>query len=970
MADAVRVSLLGPLEVRSDHGLQPVAGVKLQSLLSLLALATPQPVSDDRLIEELWGDDQPGHPANALQALASQLRRLLGRDVVARQGAGYVLRLDADLIDASRLERLVREAREAAARGEHGVAGETYRAAVELVRGPPLAELGDAWFARDAVTRLEELVLAAEEGLVDSELTMGRHADVLAHLVELVARHPLRERFRAQLIVALYRSGRQADALQAYRDARAYLLDELGLDPGPELQGLERSVLAHDPALAAPITLTPIAPAGPVVPSPLTSFVGRHVELATLADAVASSRLTSIVGPGGVGKTRLALELVRRLADRGEVWFVELAPVTQADEVAEAVASGIGAPEQAPADGRPAPSPEQRAVGRLGDRDAVVVLDNCEHLASAAATCALVLLAGCPGLRIVTTSREPLGIEGERQVVVGPLGADESAALFVERARAVQPMFTPADDGELVQLCQHLDGLPLAIELAAARAKTLPVPEIADRLRDRFQLLRRTQRAGTSRHEGLEAAIDWSYDLLFDEERRTFRRLAVFPGGVTIDAAERVCGPDAFELASRLVDRSLLVADTAGRSTRFTMLESLRAYGLQRLEDTGELAAARSEHLHWFVELAELVNLGSRGPDQLRWLSRLDQEHDNILVALAYAVEHEPEAALQLVGSVIMPWWFRGRRGETRRWIEASLAAGVDAAPELRARVLATGGLLAEPTSPTVLVDGAGGAIHDELALAEQRQREALGLYLAGDNALDTAFAKLLLLATMLRQATAGEPVDRTEAATLVADATAVFDQLGNDYGSALIRTTDAIMAIAHGEIDHAVVATDAASVYAQRNAERFSLSRISLVRGTIADLRGDARSAYRHVEHGLRLLDELGIHQAVTAQARMLAPLADRCGELELAAQWRVFVNDRGDGWTHYDGTIMASARNHGGLAARAAGDLDHAAEAHRLALEFYAPAGIPSGIAFSRSCLGFLAAERGDTEEAAQHH
>ena len=269
METTVRVSLLGPFEVRAEGRVTAVAGVKLQSLLAQLALAVPHAVSDDRLVEELWGDDQPANPANALQALVSHLRRLLGRDAVARLGAGYVLRLDPDLIDAVRLERLVEQARAASARGDHGAAAATFREAIGLVHGPPLGGLLDSWFARDAAARLDELVQAAHEGLVDSELALGRHADVVAGLVDLVARHPLRERFRAQLMIALYRSGRQADALQAYRDARQYLLDELGLDPGPELRALERSVLsATIRSLAAPIELTPSASIAPGAADP------------------------------------------------------------------------------------------------------------------------------------------------------------------------------------------------------------------------------------------------------------------------------------------------------------------------------------------------------------------------------------------------------------------------------------------------------------------------------------------------------------------------------------------------------------------------------------------------------------------------------------------------------------------------------------------------------------------------------
>ena len=971
MDGTVQVSLLGPFEVRAGERVVSVAGVKLQSLLAQLALAAPNAVTDDRLLDELWGDEQPANPANALQALVSHLRRLLGRGAVVRHGSGYVLVVAPDLVDAHRLERLVEQGRAAAARGDHGGAVAAFRDAIALVRGPLLDGLAESWFAREASARLDELVLAAHEGLVDSELAMGRHADVLTRLADLVARHPLRERFRAQQMIALYRSGRQADALQAFRDARQFLLDELGLDPGPELTSLERAVLSHDRALVAPVVLTPSVPPHPVVPAPLTSFVGRGHELDVLEHAVTASRLTSVVGPAGVGKTRLALELTRRLAEQSEVWFVELAPVTEPSAVAEAVAAGVGAFERVPSDARPPSSPEQRAVERLGGREAIVVLDNCEHITAAATDCTLALLVGCPALRVVTTSREPLGIEGERQVVLGPLDDAESAELFIERARAVQPRFTADDAGELIDVCRHLDGLPLAIELAAARAKTLPVPEIAERLRDRFRLLRRTHHAGPARHEGLEAAIDWSYDLLFEDERRTFRRLAVFSGGATIEAAERVCGADAFDLASRLVDRSLVVADTTGRVVRFDMLESLRAYGLARLTDAGELAAARSAHLGWCIELAERVDREARGPDQLGWLRRLDDEHDNVRAALGHAVDHDPEGALRLVGAVLLPWWFRGRRQEARRWYEASLAAGVGAAPLRRARVLAASGLFAEPHLSFAGTGGATGAqLHHELTIAEGRQREALAICIAAGDAWETASTQLLLLATLARRASAGEPVHHGEVGHLVASSAAGFDRLEDDFGSALVRVTDAILAVTFGELDRAAVAVAAAGPYAQRSGDRFSASRIEYVLGMLDDLGGEPRSAYRHIERSLRLLDELGIHQAVTAQARFLGPLAERCDEPELAAQWRAFVNDRAEGWTHFDGAVLAAARNHEGLEARAAGDLPRAASAHASALLWYASAEIASGIAFTESCLGFLFAEAGDDIGAARHH
>ena len=420
MAGDITVALLGTVEVATDGRLAPVAGVKLQSLLAMLALAAPHPVSDDRLLEELWGDDQPAKPANALQALVSNLRRLMGRDTVERQGAGYVLRVDPDTVDTSRLDRLVQAGRDAVGRGDHTAAGEQFRAAVTLVRGAPLAELVDRWFARDAAARLQELVLAAEEGLVDAELATGHHAEVLTKLHDLIVEHPVRERFRAQLIVALYRGGRQADALTAYRDARDHLLDELGLDPGPELQALERAVLAQDPALDAPIAVVSAAVVQSALPVTLTSFVGRGRELTDVVDALGRARLVTVVGPGGVGKTRLTLELAHRMASDREVRFIELAPLVDGAAVADVVAAAVGAPERAAEAGRAVPTATQRAIERLADRDAVVILDNCEHVADAAATLVVALLQGCPDVRILTTSREPLSVDGEHQVPSDP----------------------------------------------------------------------------------------------------------------------------------------------------------------------------------------------------------------------------------------------------------------------------------------------------------------------------------------------------------------------------------------------------------------------------------------------------------------------------------------------------------------------------------------------------------------------
>ena len=477
------VSVLGPTEAVLESGPASVPGHKGEALLALLALALPRAVSDDRLIDELWGDDQPANPANSLQAQVSQLRRLLGRGAVTWAAAGYRLALGPDDVDAIRLERLVGDGRAAAAASDHQAALANFVAAVALLRGPPLMDLLDHAFARDASSRLDEVVMAAHEGMVDGQLASGRHADVVIALNELVAAHPLRERFHAQLVLALFRCGRQTEALRACRRARAVLAEEVGLEPGPELRALERAVLAHDPALAAPVPLASID-RQPALPASLTTFIGRAAEVAELQERLVSSRLVTVVGAAGVGKTRLALAVAATLAADREVRLVELGPIGDQATVPEAVASALGAADRSPT----SPSAAERAARAVGGRAVVLVLDNCEHVLEAVAALVTGLLRACPELRVIATSRQPLGADGEQQLALGPLRDDDAVALFVDRARAVQPSFDAADEG-VSGLCRRLDGLPLAIELAAARCKSLPVPEIELRLANRFELL-------------------------------------------------------------------------------------------------------------------------------------------------------------------------------------------------------------------------------------------------------------------------------------------------------------------------------------------------------------------------------------------------------------------------------------------------------------------------------------------------
>ena len=579
----MQVRLFGELEAEQAGVPVPVHGAKQRALLALLALRPGQPVSADQLIDALWGDGQAAHPANALQAQIGQLRRTLGAAAVITTDAGYALDVGPDDVDASRFEQLVAKGRRLFEEGEIALASTALGEALRLRRGEPLTEFAYSGFADAERARLEELLLVAIETRVEADLALGRHGELVGELEALCREHPLRERLWELLMLALYRAGRQAEALRAYTDARDYLVDELGIDPGPALRELEARILAQDPSLGA------AGPAGlQAVPAPmatgnlrerLSSFVGRTAELQELSEAVRSSRLVTLIGPGGVGKTRLAVEAAATLRQehRDGAWLVEFASVTEPDGVAPAVAGALGA-ATAGLIGPPSPDSTVELIVRyLAGRSLLVVLDNCEHVIGQAAALAETLAGTVPGLWLIATSREPLGVPGEVLVPVGPLALPAAVELFVDRARAVRPGFTA--DGHtrpvINDICRRLDGLPLAVELAAARLRSLTLATLAERLNDRFRLLTVGARTALPRQQTLRAVVDWSYDLLFEDERRLFARLSVFAGGCDLDAAEAVCADDQvpageiLDILSRLVDKSLVAAPNAGPDARF-----------------------------------------------------------------------------------------------------------------------------------------------------------------------------------------------------------------------------------------------------------------------------------------------------------------------------------------------------------------------------------------------------------------
>ncbi|MGO9780163.1 MAG: BTAD domain-containing putative transcriptional regulator [Streptosporangiaceae bacterium] len=700
----MQVRLFGELEAVAEGVPVPVHGAKQRALLALLALQWGQPVSADRLIDVLWGDGQASNPANALQAQIGQLRRTFGASAVLTSEAGYALAVGPDDVDVVRFGQLVAEGRRLARDGETVLASAALGEALGLRRGEPLAEFVGAGFADAERAHLDELTLVAAEARAGADLMLGRHGELAGELEALCRQHPLRERLWELRILALYRAGRQAEALRAYTEIRDCLVGELGIDPGPALRELQARVLAQDSSLApASIPARPARVPAAAPPAPagnlrarLSRFVGRDAELAQLREAVRSSRLVTLTGPGGAGKTRLAVEVAAALRDEHPdgVWLVELAAVAGPGGVAPAAAAALGA-GAAPLPGAPPAASATDVIARhLAGRSLVVVLDNCEHLIGEAAALADTLTGAVPGLRLIATSREPLGIPGEVLVPVGGLAPSAAVELFVDRARAVRPGFLPDGPASDVieDICRRLDDLPLAVELAAARLRALPLATLAERLGDRFRLLSHGARTALPRQQALRAVVDWSYDLLFEDERRLFARLATFTGGCGLTAAEAVCADDQvpadeiLDIESRLVDKSLVVAPGDEAEARYSQLQTLWQYGRDRLTESGEADAMRARHGTYYRQLAEQAHQGLRGAGGPVWRDRLGTESGNLRAALDwYLAAGDAGSALSLVSGMAWLWFITGDFLEGARWLGDALGAQGPRRPEAEA---------------------------------------------------------------------------------------------------------------------------------------------------------------------------------------------------------------------------------------------------------------------------------------------
>jgi predicted ATPase/DNA-binding SARP family transcriptional activator len=708
--------LLGPTVVVGEAGEIPVRGMLRRRLLIRLLLSANLPVTADRLIEDLWDGPAPSTAGSTLKSHVSLLRRILGRERLIHRDGGYVLALKPDEFDVTLFERDASRGRSLLRAGDTDRAANVLAQALDHWRGPAIADAADAAWAQPEAVRLNELRAAAIEGWLESRLVLGQWREVVADAEAAVAEHPLREGLWASLITALYRCGRQADALRCYQRLRQALAEELGINPSPELVALESAILRQD---------LPIAPSAGSsrgaadrrtnnLPRELTSFVPRPSELADIGALLDTSKLVTLTGAGGTGKTRLALRAAWAALDSyDEVWLCELAPIEGGDQVASALAASMGCAE------RPELDVLRTVATQLEEGRNLVVLDNCEHVLGPVAALVTQLLRSVPHLRVLATSRAPLGVEGEATyrvpslsvpeegatLTVDDLLACDSVTLFAERAASHRPGYRlrPDDCRATAAICARLDGIPLALELAAARTRNMSIDDIAARLGDCFEILSGGPRAVSARQQTLKACIDWSFDLLTSGEKIALARLAVFVGGFDLAGAERVVageGPPSsiVDTVSSLVDQSLLQVDANGRTARYQMLETVRQYSLGRLAELGdeEEAQARAGHAAYFLQLVEEAAPHFVGGDQLAWRIRLDADDENLRTAFTTLAAKPSSADALRFGAAVSRWWnTRGLYGQEVELLETALDRSDPLAPPLvRGLALSAGGYL------------------------------------------------------------------------------------------------------------------------------------------------------------------------------------------------------------------------------------------------------------------------------------
>ncbi len=897
--------ILGPLEVRAGGDVVVLGGPKPRALLAVLLLHANETVSAERLAMGLWGEDAGADAVKALHVHVSRLRKALGNaEVLSTTGGGYRLHVGQGELDADRFERLVARGHERMQGGDAAQAAEVLREALALWRGPALVDVAAAPFAGTEIARLEEERLAAIETRLEADLAAGHHADVVGELQQLAAADPVRERLHALLMLALYRSGRQADALEAYARVRAHLADELGLEPSSALKLLQAEILEQSPSLDG-------AASSVHLPPRRSTLLGRGEAAGHVVELLQrdGAQLVTLLGVGGVGKTSLAIEAAHRLAERlsDGAAFVDLAAVTDPRRVPDAMLEALGGQEE------PGTPTSRTLVQLVAPREQLIVLDNFEHLL-AATPLVSELLNAAPRLKLLATSRTALDLQREQRYVVDPLELPESpepaavaaapaTALFITQAMAHDPGFplTVSSAAAIATVCERVGALPLAIELAAARTSVLSPEEIAGRLEGILSSLGSGPRDAPARHQTLRATLDWSHALLDEEEVAAFARLAVFVGGCSPDAAERVAGAS-LDVIEGLLAKSMLTR-RRGRdgATRLVMLEPIREYAAERLAALPDASAAERRHARYFVEFAEAIQPELMGRDQIAAGRRIDAEAANLRRMLAWArAEGEAEPVLRAIAATD-EWWFdRGLWSEARGWLEWAL----DRADEQTPAVLRGDGwhslayllwpeedydrVLAAIERAWALVGGTG----DGLAMAHsQILRGFTQLGREDDEAARTAAVEAVRIAEAVDDGTLGlalhllaiTELDRTEARRVAEQAADHLERGGNLRSLARMWEDLAYTALLRGELDEARALIGRSLARATDRAE--SVLALGLA-GVIALESGDDADATLQFRNALLAYRARGITPGLSRVLLALATRAAREGEAARAGR------------------------------------------------------------------------------------
>lgn len=875
--------ILGPVQALRDGERLDLGGPRQRAVLVRLLLDPGHVVPIDVLVADVWDGAPPATARKTLQKYVSELRTILGPAVVRTSGGGYAVDVERPAVDAYRFEQLL--------------AAQDYVGALAIWRGEALADLPDALFAVAERSRLADLRLVAIERHLAAELEAGRSVEVAAELAELAGRHPSRERLCGLLMLALYRSGRQVEALDVFGRHRRRLADELGVDPADDLVALEQSILRHDAGLNAPQSPVRARAAGNLR-LPVSSFVGREAECARLVEALRASRLVTLIGPGGVGKTRIAMEAASGAAAdyAGGVWVVDLAGLTDPALVAHQVATALSIGDH------PNQDDAATVVAALEHRrPLILLLDNCEHLVDGCAALADAIVRTCRDTRVLATSRRPLGVDGERVLPVAPLPEPDACRLFTDRARLAGTTDEETLADRVVGICRALDGLPLALELAAGQVRALGPGELAARLDERLQFVS-SRFDAPPRQRTLGDMVAWSHALLPPSTRVLFARLGVFASTLTVDAATAVGGDDALAHLTALVDHSLLVRDPGPRTpARYRLLDTLQLFARARLSESGTETDARRAHAEFYLRL--LLDAGPRlfGPDEEEWAGRIEVEEPNLHAALDWAARHDRALALRL-GVAMWPYWdLRWRETFGVTYLSAVLRpSGPEIMAPLRAWTLtAMADLVASHGEARQATQWAGEAVDTFRALGDRRglasSLVALGAALTNGadlDAADDALAEGLTLARGREDRTlvgitlsfmslvAGRRADHHRAEDLGRAELATWTALGSRRGQAHALRHLAVTMRNLGDLDQTQQLCDRALTILRRRDDAASVAHCNSTLADLARLRGDPDGALGLYETALEEFRLIGDRRCTAATYRNLATLAHARGD------------------------------------------------------------------------------------------